>query len=66
MEARKAEGAAAAAEPRVYVVQPGDSLSKIAGAVYGDMNRWPEIFEANKDRIKDPNLIYPDQKLRIP
>ena len=65
VEARKAE-VAAAAEPRIYVVQSGDSLSKIAKALYGDANRWPDIFEANKDQIKDPNLIYPDQKLRIP
>jgi len=39
------------ARERVYVVQPGDSLSKIAMEVYGDARRWPEIFEANKDKI---------------
>jgi nucleoid-associated protein YgaU len=47
-------------------VQPGDSLSKIAKEVLGDASRWREIFEANKDKIKDPNLIYPGQELRIP
>jgi len=51
---------------RVYVVKSGDSLSKIAKELLGDGNRWREIFEANKDQIKDPNLIYPGQELRIP
>jgi LysM repeat protein len=50
----------------VYVVQSGDSLSKIAKEVYGDGRRWPEIFEANKDKISDPGMIYPGQELRIP
>jgi LysM repeat protein len=51
---------------RVYVVQAGDSLSKIAREVYGDGSRWPEIFEANKDKISSPSMIYPGQELRIP
>ena len=54
------------AKSRVYVVKSGDSLSKIAKEVLGDASRWPEIFEANKDKIKDPNLIYPGQELRLP
>lgn len=62
----EAKARAAQAEERVYEVQPGDSLSKIAKQVYGDASRWPEIFQANKDQIKDPNLIHPGQKLRIP
>lgn len=49
-----------------YVVQPGDSLSKIAKEFYGDMMRYPEIFEANKPMLSDPDLIYPGQTLRIP
>jgi nucleoid-associated protein YgaU len=53
-------------EPRVYVVQPGDSLSKIAQEVYGQAGRWKEIFQANKDQIENPSLIRPGQKLRIP
>jgi len=51
---------------RVYVVELGDSLSKIAKEVYGDGSRWPEIFEANKDKISSPSRIYPGQELRIP
>ena len=45
---------------------PGDSLSKIAKEYYGNAMKYPEIFEANREVIKDPNLIYPGQKLRIP
>jgi nucleoid-associated protein YgaU len=51
---------------KTYVVKKGDSLSKIAKELLGDAARWPEIFEANKDQIKDPNLIYPGQEFRIP
>ncbi len=56
----------AGAQVRTYVVKSGDSLSKIAQDLYGNMSRWPEIFEANKDKISNPNLIYPGQELRIP
>jgi nucleoid-associated protein YgaU len=48
----------------VYEVKAGDSLSKIAARYPGVT--WNQIFEANKDQIKDPNLIHPGQKLRIP
>jgi len=51
---------------RIYVVQKGDSLSKIAKEEYGDANSWRKIFEANKDIIKDPDLIHPGQSLKIP
>ena len=49
-----------------YVVVAGDSLSKIAKRFYGDANKWPRIHEANRDQIKNPDLIHPGQKLRIP
>ncbi len=62
-----AEAAAAAeAAKRVYVVQPGDSLSVIALNVYGNANKWRKIHEANQDIIKNPSLIYPGQELTIP
>ena len=51
---------------RTYTVVAGDSLSKIAKREYGDANAWPTIFEANKDILKDPNKIFPGQKLKIP
>ena len=49
-----------------YTVVSGDSLSKIAKKYYGDAKKYPVIFEANREVIKDPDLIYPGQKLRIP
>ena len=51
---------------RTYTVVAGDSLSKIAKKIYGDANRWKEIFEANKGKIKNPDLIYPGQVLKVP
>jgi len=55
---------------KTYVVKPGDWLSKLAEypEVYGWGNyaRWKEIFNANKDLIKDPDLIYPNWTLKIP
>ena len=47
------------------VVQ-GDSLWRIAGETLGDPRRWPEIYEANRDRIQDPDLIFPEQVFAIP
>ncbi|MCK8490779.1 MULTISPECIES: peptidoglycan-binding protein LysM [Spirosoma] len=51
---------------KFYTVKSGDSLSKIAKEVYGDPMKFGVIFEANKPMLKDPDLIYPDQVLRIP
>ena len=55
-------------EPEVqyYTIVSGDSLSKIAKAQYGNAMDYPKIFEANREVIKDPDLIYPGQKIRIP
>ena len=53
-------------ETQVYVVQSGDNLSKIAKALLDDAARWKDIFEANKDTLKDPSLIQVGQKLIIP
>jgi len=52
--------------PRTYTVVAGDSLSKIAKRFYGDANKWQRIFEANRDTIKNPDLIHPGQVLKIP
>ena len=51
---------------KIYVVVAGDSLSKIAKREYGDANEWQRIFDANKDILKDPDKIFPGQKLKIP
>lgn len=53
-------------EARFHMVAKGDTLSKIAKECYGDMMKYPVIFEANKPMLKDPDLIYPGQVLRIP
>jgi nucleoid-associated protein YgaU len=44
----------------------GDSLSKFAHRHYGDAELWPTIYEANRDRILDPNEIFPGLEVRIP
>lgn len=49
-----------------YTVKSGDSLSAIAKREYGDAGQWRRIFEANRDQIKDPDLIHPGQELIIP
>ncbi len=49
-----------------HVVQPGDTLSKIAKVHFDNANRYMDIFNANKDQLKDPNVIQPGQKLLIP
>jgi nucleoid-associated protein YgaU len=51
---------------RTYTVVSGDSLSKIAKHHYGDSAKWHAIYEANRDKIKNPDLIYPGQVLTIP
>jgi len=55
-----------APEVRTHTVAPGESLSKIAKKYYGDANKWPKIFDANKDKLKNPDLIHPGQILKIP
>ena len=49
-----------------YIIKKGDTLSAIAKQFYGKPNDYPRIFEANREVIKDANLIYPGQKIRVP
>tara|TARA_Y100000590_G_scaffold83153_2_gene92658 strand:+ start:262 stop:630 length:369 start_codon:yes stop_codon:yes gene_type:complete len=49
-----------------YEVQDGDSLGSIAQDRYGDLERHRMIYEENRDRIVDPDRIYPGQKLVLP
>lgn len=49
-----------------YTVKSGDCLWNIAKAKLGDGSRWTEIYDLNKDKISNPNLIYPDQVLTMP
>ena len=50
--------------PETYEVKSGDNLSKIAKKYSGIS--WKDIFEANKDTLKDPDKIFPGQVLKIP
>ncbi len=49
-----------------HVVKSGESLSKIAKHYYGDAMKYKEIFAANQNILKNPDLIHPDQELVIP
>jgi nucleoid-associated protein YgaU len=51
---------------RTITVQAGDSLSKIAKRELGDADKWQAIYDANRDKIKDPDLIHPGQVLNLP
>ena len=51
---------------QTHVVQSGETLSKIAQQYYGDAALYDKIFQANRDVLKDPNRIFPGQKLKIP
>lgn len=55
-----------APDGKTYKVEKGDSLWKIAEKMYGDGTKWPKIHDANKDKIENPDMIYPDQELIIP
>jgi nucleoid-associated protein YgaU len=54
------------AKVEYYVIQKGDSLSAVAKRYYGNAKDYPRIFDANREVIKNPDLIYPGQKIRIP
>jgi len=64
--AAPAPAAAPVAAERFYEVVSGDTLSKIAQKYYGKASAYMKIFEANRDILKNPDLIKPGQKLRIP
>ena len=53
-------------EPKFHVVKKGDTLSAIAKETLCKASRYPEIFEANRPMLSDPDKIYPGQTLRIP
>jgi LysM repeat protein len=49
-----------------YTVKSGDTLSKLSKHFLGDQNRYMDIFKANTDQLKDPNMIKVGQRLKIP
>jgi len=53
-------------EAQYYTVVKGDTLSKVAKEFYGNANKSPVIFEANRPMLSHPDKIYPGQVLRIP
>ncbi len=53
-------------DTRSYVVRSGDTLRGISERFLRDETRWPEIYELNKDRISNPDLIIPGQRLELP
>ena len=55
-----------ASSGKTYTVKSGDSLWKIAKQMYGNGSQYTKIYEANKDKIKNPNLIYAGQTFIIP
>jgi nucleoid-associated protein YgaU len=62
----KATGATTGAGSQTYTVKAGDTLSKIAKEHLGDANAYIDIFNANKDQLKDPDKIKPGQVLKMP
>lgn len=65
-DSQQSKSKASPANQNTYVVKPGDSLSTIAGKLYGNYSLWPLLFSANKDKIKDPNVISPGWTLKVP
>ena len=63
---KKQDAAASWDATQYHEVVEGDTLSKIAEKYYGDSSLYPQIFEANKNILTDPNKIKIGQKLRIP
>ena len=62
-----AQAAAARSQAQqTYTVKPGDTLSKISKQFYGNANEYMRIFNANKDKLKDPDKISVGQELKIP
>jgi nucleoid-associated protein YgaU len=66
LESGVEEQAEGPTQTRTYTVQAGDTLGKIAKKFYGDAGNWKTIFEANKDKIANPDAIQIGQELVIP
>ncbi len=62
----KVQGPVSEPAAQFYTVKSGDTLSKISKEVYGDANRYNDIFNANRPMLKSADAIYPGQQLRIP
>ena len=65
-QAQTAGAAVGGGSARTYTVKAGDSLSKISKEFYGNSNQYIKIFEANRDKLANPDQIKPGQELVIP
>ncbi len=65
-QASASSGPAPMQKANFYTIEKGDTLSKIAQEKYGDASKWRALFDANKEVIEDPDMIYPGQQIRIP
>jgi nucleoid-associated protein YgaU len=65
-ERAEPEAARAAQQSGRVIVQPGNSLWRIARRLYGEGLQYTVIYEANRDQIRDPDLIYPGQVFNAP
>jgi NitT/TauT family transport system substrate-binding protein len=54
------------AAPQEYIVKSGDTLARVAEKYYGNMLKWPKIYEANRQALKNPDYVFVGQKLIIP
>lgn len=61
-----AAAASAGTQSKKYTVKAGDTLSKISKEFYGNAGDYMKIFEANRDKLSDPDKIQPGQELSIP
>ncbi len=62
----QAQESKASSTSQEYTVSAGDSLSLLALRYYGSAQKWPKIYEANKNTVKNPHYIYIGQKITIP
>ena len=66
LQPAQSSGQTAAGGLQTYTVKSGDTLSKIAKQYYGDAGQYMKIFDANKDKLTNPDQIKPGQELKIP
>ena len=62
----QSQGSKASSTSQEYTVSAGDTLSLLALRYYGSSQKWPKIYEANKNTVKNPHYIYIGQKIIIP
>ncbi len=51
---------------KVHIVKPGENLHSLSALYYNNARLWEEIYKANRDSVKNPDIIHPGQRLFIP